>query len=104
LFILLLYYYLHYHLYYYLHYYYYCIIYINKIIGARTELKAKNISVARKLILRSLSEAPMKKRAHVLLEWSRIEEYIGDIQKSRNILRRAKEEAKHEWKVIINLN
>lgn len=44
--------------------------------GSRTELNNDNIAVARKLLARSLKEVPTKMRAMVLLECSRLEEYL----------------------------
>lgn len=69
--------------------------------GSRTELNNDNIIVARKLLARALKEVPTKMRAMVLLECSRLEEYAGNVEKARKILSKAKNEAKHEWKVYL---
>jgi lipopolysaccharide biosynthesis regulator YciM len=34
-------------------------------------------------------------------EWSRIEEFAGNVDEARSVLNRAKKEAKHEWKVFL---
>ena len=85
--------------------------------GARTELRLADngIVAARKLIQRSISEVPEKKRAQVFLgkilfvevnllfsiEWSRIEEFHGNVDDARSVLSRARKEAKHEWKIFL---
>lgn len=69
--------------------------------GARTELNHDNISIARKLLKRALREVPLKMKAMVLLEYSRLEEYAGKLDKAREILDKAKKYTKHEWKVFL---
>jgi la-related protein 1 len=73
--------------------------------GARTELKfhpnGEGLKSARKLIQRSLKEVPEKKKSQVFLEWARVEEYSGFLDKARSVLLRAKKEARHEWKVFL---
>ena len=67
--------------------------------GARTELNCDNIGTARQLLDRALAEVPCKTRAVVLLECARLEEYAGNLDQARAILKRAHKETKHEWKV-----
>lgn len=72
--------------------------------GARTELRmnpARSLPLIRKLLKRSLDEVPKKKCAQVLIDWARMEEYAGNIEEARNILSKAKKEAKFEWKVFL---
>lgn len=69
--------------------------------GARTELNSNNLPIARKLLKRSFEEVPLKMRAMVLLECSRLEEYAGHVDRARKILKKARLEAKHEWKVFL---
>lgn len=69
--------------------------------GARSELNQDNISVARKLLDRSLESVPTKMKATVLLEYSRLEEFAGNFKEARCILDKAKLETKHEWKVFL---
>mmetsp|Transcript_17759 Transcript_17759/g.21649 ORF Transcript_17759/g.21649 Transcript_17759/m.21649 type:complete len:664 (+) Transcript_17759:85-2076(+) len=80
--------------------------------GVRTELAnadSKNkltvdnagVQKAQKLLNRALMDVPDKSRAQVLLECSRVEEYIGKIDKAREILAKARKETKHEWKVFL---
>lgn len=69
--------------------------------GARTELSVGNTKAARKLLQRALGAAPRKMRAAVLLECSRLEEYSGHTEAARLILRKARKETKHEWRVFL---
>lgn len=72
-----------------------------KCAGARTELSVGNTKAARKLLQRALGAAPRKMRSAVLLECSRLEEYCGHIDAARQILRKARKETKHEWRVFL---
>lgn len=54
-----------------------------------------------KLIERSLNEAPQKKKYLVYLEFAKIEEYYGNINKARSILCYIKDEMKTEWKIFL---
>jgi tetratricopeptide (TPR) repeat protein len=69
--------------------------------ASRTELNANNVTVAKQLLNRALEEVPNKTRAVVLIECARLEEFIGNLDKAREFLKRAKAEAKHEWKVFL---
>jgi len=66
--------------------------------GARTELAFHNIKKARSLLNRALGDVPSKSKAQVLLEWSRLEEYVGNIDEARGVLYRARQETRNEWK------
>lgn len=35
------------------------------------------------------------------LEWARLEEFIGNVDQARQVLKQARKEAKHEWKVFL---
>mmetsp|Transcript_41132 Transcript_41132/g.66247 ORF Transcript_41132/g.66247 Transcript_41132/m.66247 type:complete len:1159 (+) Transcript_41132:364-3840(+) len=69
--------------------------------GARTELSGGNISKARQLLDRALQDVPSKSKPQVLLECSRLAEYMGVIKEARSILQRARKETRHEWKVFL---
>lgn len=72
--------------------------------GARTELFSKlpgSQEIARRLISRSLTDVPQKKKSQVWLEWAHLEEYVGDLQEARTLLKQARKEASHEWKVYL---
>jgi len=58
-----------------------------------------NTRNARKLLHRALGVAPLKMRALVLLECSRLEEFSGHTDAARLILHKARKETKHEWRV-----
>ena len=53
------------------------------------------------LIARSLRDCPTKKKHQVLIEWSRMEEFCGLVDSARNIMKKARKYAKHEWKVFL---
>jgi len=71
--------------------------------GSRTELRhsLESLSIARRLIQRSLREAPSKKKAQVFLEWARIEEYTFHVDQARTVLQQARKDYKSEWKVFL---
>uniref|UniRef100_A0A6B2KYS8 Pre-mRNA-splicing factor Syf1/CRNKL1-like C-terminal HAT-repeats domain-containing protein n=1 Tax=Arcella intermedia TaxID=1963864 RepID=A0A6B2KYS8_9EUKA len=69
--------------------------------GARTELHKGNIDASRKLLFRALQNVPSKMKATALLECARFEEFLGDLEDARYILRKAKKETRHEWKVFL---
>jgi len=66
--------------------------------GARTELHKGNVDAA---IFRALQNVPSKMKATALLECARFEEFLGDLEDARYILRKAKKETRHEWKVFL---
>lgn len=61
----------------------------------------ESLGTARRLIQRSLREAPSKKKAQVYLEWARIEEFTGHVDEARRILKLARKDFKSEWKVFL---
>ena len=67
--------------------------------GARTKVRCDEISAARLLLERALSEVPSKTKAMVVLEQSRVEEYSGNLNTARTLLEKAKKDFRHEWKV-----
>jgi len=67
--------------------------------GSRIELLAGNVQIARKLLFETTKLVPAKALHTVLLEYSRIEEYLGNPDEARYILQKAKTDTKHEWKV-----
>ena len=72
--------------------------------GARMELlsgEAARVAVARALLARALDEVPKKMRCMVLLEQSRMHEFVGDLPAARAVLRAAQVEARLEWKVFL---
>jgi len=69
--------------------------------GARTELHKGNIDAARKLLIRALQNVPSKMKATALLECARFEEFLNDLDHARYILKKAKKETRHEWKVFL---
>ena len=62
---------------------------------------------ARKLLNRSLADAPFKSQIQVLLDCSRLEEIAGRYDRARQVLRRARRHVtngnvqRHEWKVLL---
>jgi len=69
--------------------------------GARAELAHGNMDKARQLLDRALVDVPAKSRAQVLLECSRVEEYEGHVETARDVLLKARDETRHEWKVFL---
>jgi len=69
--------------------------------GARAELAHNHIEKARQLLDRALVDVPVKSRAQVLLECSRLEEYTGDIDAARSTLAQARRDTRSEWKVFL---
>jgi len=69
--------------------------------GARTELQENNYDISRKLLIRAHQEVPEKMKATVLIEMSRLEEYLGNVDQARYYLRKAKRITSHEWKVFL---
>ena len=69
--------------------------------GARMELSAGRLTIARKLLKKAYEETPEKSRAFVYLECSRLEEFIGNVDGARKILELARRDVKHEWKVYL---
>jgi hypothetical protein len=65
------------------------------------ELRAGRMDSARKLLEQSMAEVPLKMKAVLFLEMSRLEEYSGDGARARSILIRAKRECQGEWKVFL---
>ena len=56
---------------------------------------------ARHLLFRAYSEVPIKSKSSVLLECSKLEEFVGNIDIARNILYKAEQEMKSEWKICL---
>jgi len=67
--------------------------------GARIELNAGHLRTARRLLFQAMKLVPAKAQHTVLLEYARFEEFLGNIDKARYILQKAKKETKYEWKV-----
>lgn len=63
------------------------------------ELRAGRLDIARRLLPRALQASPAKMHVAVLLEYSRLEEFCGNIEKAREILKSAKKHGKYDWKV-----
>ena len=69
--------------------------------GARMELSAGKVSVAKALLRQARQEVPEKSKYHVYLECSKLEEYLGNINAARKILLLARREIKNEWKLYL---
>jgi len=67
--------------------------------AGRMELSAGRFNEARKLFLKSYSVVPVKGRPSVLLECARLEEFVGDIELSKAILCKSRNEEGSDWKV-----
>jgi len=69
--------------------------------GSRLELSAGRIEEVYKLLKLAFAAVPDKSLAHVYLEASRVEEYLGKIDIARKLLRKARGEVRGEWKVYL---
>jgi tetratricopeptide (TPR) repeat protein len=76
--------------------------------GARTEVADGNLFAAEQLLERALGEVPSKAKSQVILDCARLEEFRGNADSSRSILRRYRAEVrkinpkKHApWKVYL---
>jgi la-related protein 1 len=87
--------------------------------GARLELRYGDKKVARKCMLAALQYAPLKSRTAVLIDWARLEQYLGGstgtdtdtdtnsdsdgdgggFQEARRILAKTKSLVPSDWKV-----
>mmetsp|Transcript_14831 Transcript_14831/g.20940 ORF Transcript_14831/g.20940 Transcript_14831/m.20940 type:complete len:1454 (+) Transcript_14831:187-4548(+) len=67
--------------------------------GGRMELSAGNTEQARKLFLRAHNVVPEKGRAAVIMECARLEEFVGETEVARAVLRKARSEVGSDWKV-----
>jgi len=68
--------------------------------AGRMELSACRFEEARRLFLKSFSVVPPKGRPVVLLECSRLEEFVGNVKLARAILCKSRAEAA-DWKVYL---
>lgn len=68
------------------------------LVGARMELGVDNITAARDLLKRAYKEVPSKSKAAVIIEYCRLEEYLGNTDVARHILLQARNEMSHDWK------
>lgn len=71
------------------------------IAGARMELEAENVELCRKLLRDAVMSTHSKTRGLVYLDCSRVEEYLGNLDVSREILRRAQIEVPGECKICL---
>jgi tetratricopeptide (TPR) repeat protein len=72
--------------------------------GARMELlsgEPGRVAVAKALLARAMDEVPSKMRSTVLLEQSRMAEFVGDHAAARRILAEAQSSARADWKVFL---
>jgi tetratricopeptide (TPR) repeat protein len=69
--------------------------------GARMELSAGKVEVAKALLRQARYEVPEKSRYHVYLECSKLEEYLGNVNAARKILLAARKDIKNEWKLYL---
>lgn len=67
--------------------------------SGRMELSAGNPERARALFLRALQVVPEKGRSTALLECSRLEEFVGNVELARAILSISRFEAASDWKI-----
>eukprot|EP00542_Grammatophora_oceanica_P014143 CAMPEP_0194037432 /NCGR_PEP_ID=MMETSP0009_2-20130614/9782_1 /TAXON_ID=210454 /ORGANISM="Grammatophora oceanica, Strain CCMP 410" /LENGTH=1666 /DNA_ID=CAMNT_0038679591 /DNA_START=197 /DNA_END=5197 /DNA_ORIENTATION=+ len=67
--------------------------------GGRMELAAGNFEKARKLFHRAHRSVPEKGKVATLLECSRLEEFIGNVDRARAILTKSRIEITSDWKV-----
>jgi la-related protein 1 len=70
------------------------------LIGVRFELRLGNEGTARKLLAQAYEEIPKKSLSSVIIECSRLEEYLGHINRARKILRRACQEMSGDWRLF----
>jgi la-related protein 1 len=69
--------------------------------GARMELEAENVELCRKLLRDAIASTHSKTRGLVYLDCSRVEECFGNLDVSREILRRAQLEVPGECKICL---
>lgn len=69
--------------------------------GSRVELKCDNTDGAFKLINRALQEVPTKQKSSVLIELSRMQEYLGNVDSARETIMSACDIAKQDWKIYL---
>jgi len=69
--------------------------------GARTELCHLQFEVSQALLERAYDESPLKTRAIVMLEQSRLHELRGDPEQARKLLKGARKTNRQEWKVFL---
>mmetsp|Transcript_17961 Transcript_17961/g.61714 ORF Transcript_17961/g.61714 Transcript_17961/m.61714 type:complete len:355 (+) Transcript_17961:3-1067(+) len=65
------------------------------------ELGARRVCRARRLFARAFDDVPAKSRAFVYLECARLEEFLGRVDVARSVLKLARTDAAHEWKVYL---
>jgi tetratricopeptide (TPR) repeat protein len=68
---------------------------------ARLELMDDNEEAAKSFLDKALREVPAKTKSVILLECTRVEEYFKKLDKAREYIMQAQNEAKHEWKVFL---
>lgn len=71
------------------------------LVGARLELGVGHVLKAQRLISRAYAEVPAKSKASVIIEASRLEEYIGNISLARKILRSGRIELQNDWRTCL---
>jgi la-related protein 1 len=71
--------------------------------GAVSELKLASSSPAlvERLFQRALETVPKKKLAQVYIEYAHAKEYVGELEAAREILARARHDARSDWKVFL---
>lgn len=69
--------------------------------GARLELSAGQMNSCRELLAEAMALAPLKSRTYVLLECSRVEEYLLNYKISRVILQKGRIEMSGDWKIFL---
>lgn len=69
--------------------------------GARMELSAGKVGIAKTLLRQARYEVPEKSKYHVYLECSKLEEYLGNVNAARKILLVARRDIKNEWKLYL---
>lgn len=71
------------------------------VLGARMELKDRSQSKAKKVIQRFIDNANEKQKYHLLIEYSKISEYLGDFTSAITYFEKTKDYMKVEWKVYL---
>lgn len=70
------------------------------LIGARCELRLGNETAARHLLAQAYEEIPKKSLSSVVIECSRLEEYLGHVSRARKILRNACLDSGADWRLF----
>lgn len=71
------------------------------VLGARMELKDQYPTKAKKIISKFIESASDKQRYHLLIEYSKICEFLGDLPASIQYFEETREYMKTEWKVYL---